>query len=462
MLEDIDNGAINMVVVKDLSRLGRSHIETDTFMEIYFPSRNVRVIAVDENIDSINMDENNNDIVVPIKNMLNELYSRDLSRKVRSAVRAKKQSGLFLSNYAPYGYMKDPKDKHRLILDETAATVVRRMFEMACSDMGSKKICKALNDERIVTPANHRKQLLHGIEPKPAIWNCSTVDSILRNRTYTGDTIQGIYDCARFKRTPTKRKPKEEWIITPKTHEPLVSEDTFELVQKKIDARQRPTKGDTIQLFAGFVKCEDCGYALGYAFTQNIEQYTCGQYRRHGKKACSCHYIRKDVLEQVVLDDIRKYSKLAKNEADRLTQLLQEQNGDKDAEHIKELTCDLEKLKDRNVEMKRVIKRLYEDSANDKISDDLFNGLLCDYQKEQQEVQARIGSVEEQIKRIEANQCDTDSWIRLIRNYTRITKLDRTVLSELVEKITVGEAKEIDGKKVTDVTIYYRFVGAVN
>ena len=216
MLEDIDNGAINMVVVKDLSRLGRSHIETDTFMEIYFPSRNVRVIAVDENIDSINMDENNNDIVVPIKNMLNELYSRDLSRKVRSAVRAKKQSGLFLSNYAPYGYMKDPKDKHRLILDETAAAVVRRMFEMARSDMGSKKICKALNDERIVTPANHRKQSLHGIDPKPAIWNCSTVDSILRNRTYTGDTIQGIYDCARFKRTPTKRKPRKNGSSRPR------------------------------------------------------------------------------------------------------------------------------------------------------------------------------------------------------------------------------------------------------
>jgi DNA invertase Pin-like site-specific DNA recombinase len=462
LIEDIENGAVNMIVVKDLSRLGRSHIETDTYMEIYFPERDVRVIAVDENTDSMKMEENNNDIVVPIKNMLNELYSRDLSRKVRSALRTMKQNGEYVGSIVAMGYQRDPKDKRKLIVEETGAAIVRRIFEMARADMGSKKICKALNDEGVPTPLNYRRWLLHGIEPNSARWHFESVNFILRNRVYLGDTAQGVYDVARFHRTPTKRKPKEEWIIVPRTHEPLVDVETWELVQKLIDARNRPTKSKVIQLFAGFVKCEDCGYALGYAYSQNIEQYTCGQYRRHGKNFCSCHYIRKDVLESVVLDDIRKYSKLAKNDADRLAQQLYEQNGDKDARHVKSLTSELENLITRNSELDRILKRLYEDNINGKISDDIFNKFLVDYEKEQSDVQTKISSTDQQIKDLKDNQRDTASWIELIKNYTKIKKLDRTVLGELVDKITVGEAREVDGHKVTDVTIYYRFVGAVS
>ena len=461
MIDAIEDGAVNMVVVKDLSRLGRSHIEADTYMEVYFPSRNVRVIAVDENIDSLKMDESN-DIIVPIKNMLNELYSRDLSRKVKSALTAKKLSGLNVSSFAPYGYQKDPKNKHRLIIEEIGAAVVRRIFEMARNDMGSKKICRVLNDEGVPTPFNHRERVLKGLEPKPARWHCESVNFVLRNRTYVGDTIQNVVECARFKKTPTKRRKKEEWIITPNTHEPLVDADTFELVQKFIDARHRPLKSNIIQLFAGFVKCEDCGYALGYAYSQNIEQYTCGQYRRHGNKFCTCHYIRKDVLEKVVLDDIRKYSKLAKHETNKLTQHIHEQNGDKDDTQIKALSSELERLTDRLTELDRILKRLYEDNINGKINDTMFNKFLVDYEKEQSDVQAKISQTEQQIKEIQSSQRDTNSWIKLIQNYTRIKKLDRTVLSELVDKITVGEAKIVDGNKVTDVTIYYRFVGAVS
>jgi len=461
LIEDIEAGTVNMVVVKDLSRLGRSHIETDTYMEVYFPSRGVRVIAVDENIDSLNMDEST-DIIIPIKNMLNELYSRDLSRKVKSALKAKKENGEYISSFAPIGYKRDPKNKNRLIIEESGAMVVRHIFEMARADIGSRKICKVLNDEGVPTPFNHRERVLKGLEPKPALWSSEAVNFILRNRVYLGDTVQGVIECARFKKTPSKRKPKEDWIITKGTHEPLVDAETFELVRKMIDARNRPTKGNVIQLFAGLVKCEDCGYALGYSFGNNIEQYTCGQYRRHGKKFCTCHYIRKDVLEKVVLDDIRKYSKLAKHETNKLTRLLHEQNGDKDAGHIKTLASELDKLNTRIVELGCVLKRLYEDNINGKINDTMFSKFLTDYQQEQSEVQAKIINTEQQIRAIKVNQRDTDSWIRLIQSYTKIKKLDRTILTELVDKITVGEAREVDGNKVTDVTIYYRFVGAVS
>lgn len=458
MIDDIEDGKVNMVITKDLSRLGRNYIEAGQFTEVYFPSKGVRYIALNDGVDTIN-NENN---IAPFVNILNEFYSRDISKKVRTAVRAKKQKGEYLSNYAPIGYQKDPKDKHRLIVEETGAAIVKRIFEMASNDMGSKKICKVLNDEGVPTPINHRKWLLNGIEPKPARWNAESVVAILRNRTYLGETIQGVYDCARFKRTPSKRKPQEEWIITPNTHEPLVDVETFELVQKLIDARNRPIKGNVIQLFAGFVKCEDCGCALGYSNSHGTEYYSCGTYRRHGNKFCSCHYIRKDVLEQVVLDDIRKYSKLAKHQADKLTQQLREQNGDKDTNRIKFLIAELSKLNTRNTELDGIMKRLYEDNVSGRLSDERFNKFLLDYEKEQADVLIKIDDTQQMIDEIKANQVDTDSWIKLIQNYTRIKKLDRTVLGELVEKITVGEAKEVNGHKTTDVTIYYRFVGAVS
>jgi len=458
MIDDIEDGKVNMVITKDLSRLGRNYIQAGQITEVYFPSKGVRYIALNDGVDTINSE----DSIAPFLNVLNDFYAKDVSKKIRTAVRSRKQRGEYLSNYAPIGYQKDPKDKHRLIVEETGAAIVKRIFEMAQSDMGGKKICHVLNDECVPTPANHRRWLVHGIEPKPALWHAETVIAILRNRTYLGETVQGIYDCARFKRTPTKRKPQDEWIITPETHESLVNQETWEYVQKMIDARNRPIKSNVIQLFAGFVKCEDCGSALGYAYSQGIEQYTCGAYRRHGRKYCSCHYIRKDVLEHVVIDDIRKYSKLAKNKADELTQQLHEQNGDKDASYINTLTSELETLHARDAELNGIMKRLYEDSVLGKLSDDRFNTFLAEYEKEQSDVRTKINATKQKIGEVKANQRDTDSWIKLIRNYTMIKKLDRTVLSELVDKIVVGEAREVDGIKTTDISIYYRFVGAVS
>lgn len=255
--------------------------------------------------------------------------------------------------------------------------------------------------------------------------------------------------------------PQDEWIITLGTHEPLVSQETWELVQKLISARYRPIKSNSEQPFAGITKCEDCGYTLGYSNSHGIEYYSCCNYRRHGSKVCSSHYVRKDVLEQVVLDDIRKYSKLAKNKADELTQQLYEQNGDKNASRIKALNDELEKLNTRYAELDGILKRLYEDNVSGRLSNDRFNRFLSDYEKEQSDIQVKIETLNKEIEGTKANQKDTDSWIKLIRKYTKIKELDRTVLSELVDKITVGETIEVDGHKTTDITIYYRFVGAV-
>jgi DNA invertase Pin-like site-specific DNA recombinase len=456
MIDDIEAGKINMVIVKDLSRLGRNYLITGQYTDIYFPDRGVRFIALNDGIDTLNSD---NDIA-PFKNILNEMYAKDISKKVRSAVRTKKQNGEFLSNYAPIGYKKDAENKNKLVIEEAGAAVVGRIFEMCRNGMGSKKIAKAFNAEGILSPRDHRNRLL-GKTIEGIRWHPETVISILRNRIYLGDMVQGVYECSQFKRTPNKRKPPEEWIITPNTHEPIIDTEMWEYVQKCIDSRIRVIRNNTVQLFAGFVKCEDCGYSMAYSNSQNIEQYTCGQYRRHGKNFCSCHYIRKDLLEQVVLDDICKYAKLAKGKSEELAKHLQQLSGNKDEGQIKALNADLERLTARYEELDNVLIRLYEDNISGRISDDRFNKFLQKYETEQASIKPKIEEIKNAISEIDENKVDSSEWLKLIQNYTRIKKLDRIILSELVDKITVGESREVDGRKEIDITIYYRFIGAV-
>ncbi|MCL2842520.1 MAG: recombinase family protein [Oscillospiraceae bacterium] len=390
------------------------------------------------------------------------MYAADISKKIRSAVKAKQLKGEWTGAFVPIGYQRDPKNINRLIIEESGAAVVRRIFALAREDKGSNTICDALDADGVLTPRNHYRWVKHGRPPKPARWNEGAVVAILRNRMYLGDMVQGIYDCPRFRRTTPKRKPKSEWIITPGTHEPIIDKETWELVQKNIDARHKPMGSGIIRLFSGFVKCEDCGRALTYANPKAGAYYSCGLYRRYGNRVCTSHYIRLDVLEQAVLDDIRKYAKLAKNESDKLTKWLCEQNGQKDANRLKTLTAELDKLSVRHAELEHILKRLYEDNVNAKLPDDMFRKFLAEYRQEQSEVQAKISNTEQQIKETEANQKDTGAWMKLIQKHTRIKKLDRAVLGELVDKIVVSEAKENDEQKVTDVTIYYRFIGAVS
>jgi chromosome segregation ATPase len=200
---------------------------------------------------------------------------------------------------------------------------------------------------------------------------------------------------------------------------------------------------------------------MGYSNSHGSENYTCGTNRRYGKAFCSAHYIRKDVLEQAVLSDIRKYSKLAAGQADELARRLIKQNGGRSAEQIKALKAELSKLRTRDAELDNVLKRLYEDNVSGKLSDERFDKFLSGYEQEQSDVQTRIEDTRGKIDRLNASRIDTDSWVRLIKNYTRIKKLDRTILGELVDKITIGEPRIIDGQRTTDITIYYRFVGAV-
>lgn len=381
---------------------------------------------------------------------------------MRSAVRAKKQRGEFLSNYAPYGYMKDPVNKNHLIIDEHSAEVVKRIFRMCCSGLGSKLISKKLNEEGVLSPSNYRVKLQNcGTRQEGNHWHPETVINILRNRVYLGDMVQGIYECSRFKRIPHKHRPQEEWIITPNMHEPIVDLEAWEHVQTLINSRKRVMRNNQLQLFAGFIKCEDCGYALTYSNNQNIEQYSCGQYRRHGKSACTCHYIRKDTLIQVVLDDIRKYAVMVQADEEGFAKQLAALGESKGNQKIQALQMQLKTSKARYSELDRLIEKLFEESAMGRMSESRYQKLSAKYEEEQMDLEKQIQNCQSEMSRIQQNQQDTSAWLALIKDYADIRDLDRIMLSELIDKITVGETKVVNGKKTVNITIYYRFVGAI-
>jgi DNA invertase Pin-like site-specific DNA recombinase len=460
MIEDIEAGKINLVAVKDLSRLGRNYILTGQYTDIYFPDRGVRFIAVNDGIDTKNAD---NDIA-PFKNILNEMYAKDISKKIRSVMRAKQEKGEYIGNHAPFGYMKDPANKNHLIIEESGAEVVRRIYGLCASGHGSPTIVKTLNQEGIPTPRNHLENVCPGYYKKPQRqykWGTETILLILRSRLYKGDMVQGVYETSLFNRTPTKRKPRDERIIVPNTHEPIINDELWYYVQKCLDTRKRVMKSGVAQLFAGFVRCPDCGYALAYATRFGTEYYSCSRYRRHGIEHCTQHYINKQVLIGAVLDDIRRYAQMALDDAEGFALKLAEQNGDREEKQVQALSGKVKAAEARYAELDRIIEQLYEDKVAGNLSDARFGKLIGKYEAEQTALEKRVEEIKSEVERLKVNKRDASAWLELIKNYADIRELDRVVLGELVEKITVGEAQVIDGVKNIEITIYYRFVGPV-
>ena len=459
MIDDIENGKINMVVVKDLSRLGRNYIQTGQYTDIFFPDRGVRFVALNDGIDSINSD---NDIA-PFRNILNQMYSTDISKKVRSALRAKKQQGLFLGNFAPIGYQKDPMNKNKLIIEETGAAVVRRIYDLCASGHGTPYIAKVLNREGVPSPRHHRENVNPQYTAKRQYeWVPETLHNILRSRLYKGDMVQGTHNCSRFKRTPTKKNSVEEWFITPNMHEPIINDELWHYVQKCLDTRRRVQRNGEPQLFSGFIKCADCGYALAYAKRYGTEYYSCGLYRRKGITRCTQHYINKKVLIEIVLEDIRKHAKLAAEDADKLAAKLAAQNDNSENMQLQALSDELNTAKARDAELDRIIEQLYEDKVSDKLSLGRFQKMSVKYETEQSLLEKKIEVLNADTERLRAAKKDISAWLELIKEHSDIQELDRIVLGELIEKVTVGEAQVIDGVKHVEVTIYYRFVGAVS
>ena len=473
MMDDVEAGKINCIVTKDLSRFGREHVMMDYYLEFMFPEKHIRYIAVTENEDT----EKGLSDFVPFKNLFNEWFAKDTSRKVKAALRAKHAAGEITSAYAPLGYMKDPHEKNKIVIDEETRWVVEKIFDLAAHGCGAAKIARILYDEKVPTPA-YWKYMRHGkfsyvfmdAPPDKAYsWSLAIIRNILKDETYIGNTIHYKQSTVSYKNKKIVQRPEEEWVRIENTHEPIISRDVFDQVQEQSAARRRMQKDATTQIFAGLLKCADCGWSMTFGRNANANNpfgyYVCGRNRAYRYKdgECTRHYLRYDVLYAYVLERIQHWAKRAKTDENRLLEDLLKSGDRERAAAVKKQTAELKKAEKRKAELDNMFAKMYEDWAASRITENNFNMLSQRYQKEQEEQEQKIQDCKAKLAAGQQTVEDAQKWVELIKQIGVPKELTAELLNTLIEKIIVHEATEDDfGFRQQEIEIIFRFVGKID
>lgn len=464
MLDDIEAGKIDVVITKDLSRLGRDHLKVGHFTEIYFPMKNVRYIAVNDGVDTANK---NNDIAA-LKNVMNEFYSRDNSRKIRSSIRARAKAGLYRTSFNPIGYRKSPDNHNKLIVDGETAWIVKRIFELANAGMGAHKIAKTFREEQVPCPSwwlhsrGERDYSQRFENPANKYeWSHTVIRNIIANPLYLGHTVMCKTESI-FKVGTFKKVPKADQIRVENTHEPLVSQKLFDGANAKILSRRRDTTDNFVSPFSGLVKCGTCGKALGLRYWGKDRHhiYVCTTYA-HDTKACSDHRIYYEDLYNAVLADIQYHARLAYEDRDKAVALAMKMNAKADGNKGKSNESKLKQAKKRYDEVTRLFDRLYEDSLSGRISNDNFTRLIDKYQTEQEQLLGQIQNLENALQEVKDSQTNAVQWAALMADYVGIRELTAENLNLLVERIEVFDRTETDGEAEQVIRICYRFGGYI-
>ena len=469
MIGDIEAGRVNTVIVKDLSRFGREYAQMGLYIEHYFEEKGVRFLSLAENIDS---SQGLNNLVLPFTNVINSLYARQASEKTKAAHRARAKNGMFLGSRAPYGYQKDPNDRHHLIVDPEAAEVVKEIFRMFADGIGYVRMTKILRERNILNPQayfnqNNPDYYKHSdYWRKPFDWHATSVRAILNNPVYLGKLTFGKTKTKGF--FDKRRVPAEEsdWIVVEHTHEPLVSQELWDTVHQMMKARRRENSSGHVQPFAGLVKCAGCGSSLNASYDKKKGKYTgfsCWVYKNYGKQRCTSHAIGWQTLNRLVLEDIRCNAQVAKLAAARYVGVLLRAKLEKEKGETVRAERELKKAEKRIGELDKILAKLYEDQALGKISEARYQAMAPGYEAEQASLQERVSRLREQLAHTQEVQDNVEQFVPLIQKYTDIQELTPHILNELIEKIVVHEKKvEEDGSKSQMVEIHYKFVGCID
>ena len=473
LIADAKAKRINVILVKDLSRFGRNYIEFGQYTDYLFPSIGCRFIALNNGIDTMKNDGSTD--VMCFLNLFDEFYSRDTSKKVKAVKKACAEDGKFMGIHPPYGYKRDPLDKHHFIIDEETAPLVRRMFAMRASGTPFRKIATTLNDEGIQPPGELYYQRQGRSDPRRVnhLWNESTVKVMLRNEAYIGNMVQGKCGTLSYKSKKLVSKPKEDWIRVEGTHEPIISREIWDTVvaidQKRV--RKSDTADGVRSIFTGLVYCADCGFKM----RNQVERFTyqdgrpgryssfiCGSYSRSGKSACTIHTIYEDVLKQLVLADIREKAQYAEYDRERLLARIIRMKDKELHSRTASYEQELKTISARVSELERLMQNLYEDKCTGVVPQTVFQTLMKKYEMERAQKAAAIPELERKVRMQMENRHDADRWAEIIRRYTEITELDETILFELVDRIEVGETRKVGKTRIQDVKVFYRYVGCVD
>ena len=471
LIADATAGKINLVLCKDLSRLGRDYIESGKYTDIVFPSLGCRFIALNDGVDTAHK---NNEMLVILKNVMNDLYARDTSSKIKAVKRSSFQAGKYVGCYAPIGYLKSPEDKHILIIDPATAPIVRRIFDLRCQGYSYRKIATTLNTEQVPTPSSfyYLRQGKPNIRKEGGYWQAQTVKTILQNEVYIGHMVQNKTGNVSYKVHKQVDKPEAEWIRVEGTHEPLVSMEVWELVRtiEKQNTRSRTQADGETALFAGLLRCMDCGSLMrSYhdgrrrkdGSKSTYRSYACGRYASGGKTVCTAHIMNQRVLIEIVLTDIRAKAELAKRDPGSLIERIQAQRKAATAGEIKRAQATLTAVEKRLAELSRLTQSIYEDKVMGRIPEAVCVQLMNQYEAERAEKLEQRAHLSGELEAYQQETDDVQQWMKLIREYAKLEELDRPTLLRLIKRIDIGERKVEDGCEVRDIRIHYNFVGYI-
>lgn len=450
MMADIKCGAVNCIIVKDLSRLGRNYILVGQYLEMIFPLLNIRFISVVDHIDSVKDPASINNALVSFKNVMNDEYCRDISNKVRASLDRKRGKGEFIGSFASYGYFKDPEDHHRLVIDPIAAEVVRNIYQWFMGGMSIIGIAKKLNQLGVPNPTMYKKQLGFNYrhptgELCDGLWPDSSVKRILKNRIYTGDMVQSKTKIKSYKVQVCTNVPEEKWIVVPDTHEAIISRDQFETVQQLLRRDTRTAPGVThVSIFGGYIRCADCRRAMGKKTTsqpyKKYYYYVCQTFRKGDQAACTKHTIREEKLYQAVLTTIQAQIQLAVSMDDVLQELKKK---DIKAHKSSRLDSMLEMKKQEHAKISQFKIDLYPDWKSGIISKSEYLSLKEKFDKQLEQIERAIANIKEEIKQYKETTSVENQFIKHFLKYRNITELSREVIVELIEMIYVHEGGTI-------------------
>ena len=463
MLADIEAGLVSMVIVKDMSRFGRNYLEVGLYTEIRFPEMGVRFVAVNDGVDSDNQSDND---FTPFRTIRTEWYAKDTSKKVRAVLRNKGLSGKRIAVRAPYGYIRCADGS--LIIDEEAKPIVQLIFQLCIEGNGARKISRILQERKIPSPATLEFQRTGHTKryhpDTPYYWPTGTIACMLKQDTYIGQTTNFKTFKPSYKSKRMIKNPPEKWVTFENTHPAIIDRETWDMAQKELSQRHRPTRTGEMGLFSGLVFCADCGSRLhlrrSAGWTYEQECYTCSGTQSRIK--CTAHYIRSVVLEQLVLQNLQRVMAYVKDDEDEFVRLVMRNKLNARMAEQEQAKRQLEKQERRILELDSIIQRLYEDHVIGKLTAERFVKMSAGYEQEQADLKNSVKELRELVSTMETEEVNIQSFLKIVKKYTEPTELTPLLLHEFVEKIIVHAPDRSSGQRVQQIDVHYNFIGEID
>lgn len=462
MIADVEAGKVKRVIVKDMSRLGRYYLQVGMYTEIFFPEHDVHFIAVNDGVDS-NQEDNE---FTPFRNIINEWYAKDTSKKIRAVKRSKGMAGEHIGSHPPYGYMKNPENKKEWIIDEEAAEVVREIFRLCVGGYGPTRIAHILTERKILCPTYYA--LEKGGKPRTALpadkytWNGPVVAKILDRMDYLGHTVNFKTHVKSYKVHKTIYNSPDQWKVFEGTHEAIIDKETFEIVQKIRAGKRRPTRMGEMPMFSGLLYCADCGRKL--SFHRKADEpaekhhYLCENYRSNTAN-CTMHYIRNVVVERIVLENLKEVIQYVSNYEDEFVQMIMDSDMRQRNRELAQKKKRLAEIQKRIGELDTIFQRIYEDNIIGKLSDERFMKMSKGYEDEQHTLQTEANEIQSELQQEEKKSVDVKRFLAIVKKYTDLTELTPEILREFIDKIIVHAPDKSSGRRLQEIEIIYNHIG---